>query len=174
MYEAGDTLAGDAFETVNVKKMQRDLAKDISGDPERMRAHRDRHFRHGERKGDWSRVRVSHYRKHHLPGRRYARGPSLQSMKSSDRELIQDEEVFAVDMHASVPTISRRGTRELQGYEQNTYQHWDVHNQYSYDWRDFVAEYYIMSPADTKKEILKLFSRGLPRSDLPFLWALAG
>ena len=136
------------------------------------------------RRGDWLTWSMRYVRKHGIPGRRWAKGFSIQMAPERFREKgfhcedgssQGDGFVFLVaDLNNSLPAIMYN---ELMEYIQaDVDDDFDVLKLFieNYQvWRVFLSEYCHVSVKEAKLMLITLFFSAVPKVDLPFLWALA-
>ena len=191
-----DNSAGYLVETINVRELdnwhcevvsngnrsQLEEKKAIGAD---MSALLRRHSHEGTRIGDLSSITVQYVRKHGIPGRRYAVGPSIQKLKRIDRESAfttychasgGDSCVFVdIDLNKSMPQIFWNEASDVMG-DDDARKELDMIQTYlenSSEWLNFLERYADTDRDGAKKMILKLFFLGVPETDLPFLWKLS-
>lgn len=125
---------------------------------------------------------VHYYRKHGIPGRRYAAPNSLQWLNKPDRRKacsvpfgnsFEGGKIFVdIDIDCCFPTLAVNGLSV----------HYDVEHElpvlYSYQqnykaWRQFMQEYLGVSKKAAKTMLTAIFHLGKPSNDIPFLWNLS-
>ena len=171
-------------EWVNVVRLEEDLESGaISSKQVMVRQLLDRYARHGKRSGDFAILTVEYVRKHGVPGRWYAKGPSIQlylskfarhsGFATSPADTPGAGRVFVdVDINNCFFTIlCNLVTNELQDTTDiGTLLSFKTH--YA-EWRNFLAEYLRIPLKAAKKLLIRLVHLGRPQHDIPFLWNLA-
>lgn len=122
---------------------------------------------------------IPYVRKFCLPGRRYARGLSLQNLTKEARSVacgtapVSSGAPFCydVDFKNCVPTVCRLLAEKFR-VEENTptlirfVSHPDA-------WKSWFADYYGILQEEAKNKIVAVFFGQMPRDDNPMLWGLA-
>ena len=149
----------------------------------RVRLLLERYRREGTRHGDFCAIKVRYVRKHGLPGRWYAQGPSIQShlTKATRSEAFSTEigasacanQVFVdVDINNCFLTLFVKALQE-KGADMQDFQVMCCFSTHYRAWREFLAEFLGISIKAAKKQLIRLVHLGLPLQDIPFLWELA-
>jgi len=127
---------------------------------------------------------VSYYRKHGVPGRLYARGPSAQKLSHTAKAFIfaadpdasqgADIQHFDVDENNAFPTMMwNEVQKEVGDVMDIDFVTFTAFVKHPGTFRSFLAEYQGITVKEAKKVFIKLLHFGLPESELPLLWALA-
>lgn len=181
----GDTNAGHLWEIVNVKTLEEFAATASEDRRAKIEEYLRRHQREGHREGDYSTMKVLYIRKHGMPGRRYAVGPSLQKLNRAERAAALTtyagasgcaSDVFVdVDINGSMPHIFWNLLCEIMGVEEATDELAIIptYLEKRQQWSELLQKYFGVDGHEAKKMILKLFFLAAPQCDLPFLWLLA-
>lgn len=132
--------------------------------------------------GDAASRPVQYYRKHGIPGRRYAKWPASQWMKTADKKI-----AFCTEPHALGAAGSKCVDVDIDncfvtllfnilGYTCDvatlfpTLTALKEHHRAA---RSFLAEYLGITVKNAKRELIRIIHLGKPKHDLPFLWNLA-
>ena len=181
-----DEICGQLVERINLAELIKEYETMPQGSSKAVVVSLiNRHRSEGEQDGDFSEIIVHYVRKHGIPGRRYAVGPSVQKICRSARKAAftveaspsaDDQCVFVdVDIGNAVPTLHWNEMCEIMGVIDATAELMPlpVLLQHVGPWRQFCQQYCEVDEDTAKTMILKLFSLGLPDTDFPFLWQLA-
>ena len=93
------------LEVVDLASLRRYAAQQEDRRPDCVDAYIDRLEREGQKQGNYVTLRVQYYRKHGLPGRLYAIGPSLQKLTKEARAAAMDGFTYALDACNCFPSL---------------------------------------------------------------------
>ena len=176
---------GYLHETIDITALQRQIDGHVG--EKRMAAVSllDRHAAEGHRYLNLSTIKVTYYRKHGLPGRRYARGASLQKLSRSLRNAAlhsctaaesqsQLFENYDVDMVNAFMQLLWNKLKEVVGDSVDIeYQNFTAYVSNPGGVRKFLATYFGIPEKAAKKALIAILHHGRPKAELPYLWALA-
>ena len=91
--------------------------------------------------GQYVTLRVQYYRKYTLPGRRYARGPSLRRLTREARAAAMDGLTYAVDFCNCFPAIMFKLVRSDNEGAKVPFPSLTKYIKHYKQWRSFMMEY---------------------------------
>jgi hypothetical protein len=123
---------------------------------------------------------VEYVRMHGIPGRRYAKGGSVQKMARVKRHVAlktkRDSTYCFVDVdivHCFAVLLWNLLASCVGEFDLSEFQTFRAFKEHPAAWRAFLMEYFGTDMKTSKKALVRILHLGKPLSDVPFLWALA-
>ena len=122
--------------------------------------------------GDIARARVAYCRKHGLPGRRYAKGPSLQMLTKEARGVAmnftyEDSYVVDIDIRNAHPTLLMNMLKDVSPELHSSCTAWSAYNANVDEWRGMMSDLLDIPVTEAKTHLVKLFYLARPARDIP-------
>ena len=105
MGEIVESEAVETLEVVDIAGLRTYAAKQVDRRQDMLVAYISRLEQEGQAQGKYVPLRIKYYRKHGLPGRLYAMGPSLQNQTKEARAAAMDGFTYALDACNCFPSL---------------------------------------------------------------------